>query len=176
MLHLLFAAGLVEVEPGMVFWTLVTFVILAWFLSKFAWKPVLHLVEEREKTVRDALEGAKKDCEESERILAEQKAILANARKEGAEAVRKALAEAELARQEMMQKSRKEAEEMLTRARQQIEEDKVKAQAELKGVVVDLAIDVAAKVLGDQLSDAGKQRALFERYVEDFPRREKRSA
>jgi F-type H+-transporting ATPase subunit b len=176
MLGLLFAADLVEVEPGMVFWTLVTFILLVFLLSKFAWKPILHLVEEREKTIRDALDGAKTDRAESERLLGEQKAILANARKEGAEAVRKAMADAEIARQEMVQKSRKEVEDMLLRARQQIEEDRVKAQAELKGVVVDLAIDVAAKVLGDQLSDAGRQRALFERYIEDFPQREKRSA
>jgi F-type H+-transporting ATPase subunit b len=173
---LIFAADLMDVQPGLALWTLITFVVLVLVLSKVAWKPVLHLVEEREKTIRDALDGAKKDREESERLLGEQKALLANARKEGAEAVRKAMADAEVARQEMVQKSRKEVEDMLLRARQQIEEDKVKAQAELKGVVVDLAIDVAAKVLGDQLSDAGKQRALFERYVEDFPRREKRSA
>jgi F-type H+-transporting ATPase subunit b len=172
----LFAAGLMDIETGLIAWTLVTFLILVVVLRKVAWGPILHLVEEREKTIHDALEGSKKDREEAERLLAEQKAILANARKEGAEAVRKAVADAEAARQEMVQKSRKEVEDMLLRARQQIEEDKVKTQAELKGVVVDLAIDVAAKVLGDQLSDAGRQRALFERYVDDFPQRAKRSA
>jgi F-type H+-transporting ATPase subunit b len=175
MMGTLFAAGLMDIETGLIAWTLITFLILVFVLRRVAWGPILHLVETREKTIHDALEGSKKDREEAERLLAEQKAILANARKEGAEAVRKAVADAEAARQEMVQKSRKEVEDMLLRARQQIEEDKVKAQAELKGVVVDLAIDVAAKVLRDQLSDAGKQRALFEKYVSDFPQREKRT-
>ncbi|MHB8418959.1 MAG: F0F1 ATP synthase subunit B [Myxococcales bacterium] len=173
---LIFAAGLMDVEPGLALWTLITFVVLVFVLSKVAWKPILHLVEERERTLAGALDGAKKDRNEAERLLAEQKALLADARKEAAEAVRKALAEAELARQDMVQRSRKEAEELLVRARQQIEEDKAKAQAELKGLVVDLAIDVAAKALGDHLADGGRQRALFEQYVQDLPRREKRSA
>ncbi|HUB08988.1 MAG TPA: F0F1 ATP synthase subunit B [Myxococcales bacterium] len=173
---LIFAAGLMDVEPGLAAWTVVTFVVLLVVLRLVAWKPILHIVEEREKTIAGALDGAKKDRVEAERLLAEQKALLSDSRKEAAEAVRKALADAEVARQEMVQKSRKEAEELLVRARQQIEEDKAKAQAELKGLVVDLAIDVAAKALGDHLADPSRQRALFEQYVEEFPRREKRSA
>lgn len=176
MLSPLFAAGLMDINTGLIFWTLITFLLLVVVLGKFAWAPILHLVEEREKTIGGALEGAKKDREEAERLLAEQKALLANARKEGAEAVRKALADAELARQEMVQKSRKEVEDMLLRARQQIEEDKVKAQAELKGVVVDLAVDVATKILGDQLADSGRQHALLQKYVDELPRRDKPSA
>ncbi len=173
---LIFAAGLMDVEPGLAIWTVVTFVLLVVVLRLVAWKPILHAVEEREKKIAGDIDGAKQDRSEAERLLAEQKALLADARKEAAEAVRKALADAETARQEMVAKSRKEAEDLLVRARQQLAEDKAKAQAELKGLVVDLAIDVAAKALGDHLADTGRQRALFERYVEDFPRREKRSA
>lgn len=173
---LIFASSLMDVEPGLAIWTVVTFVALLVVLRLVAWKPVLHLVEEREKLIAGAIDGAKKDRGEAEKLLSEQKALLADARKEAAEAVRKALADAEAARAELVAKSRKEAEDLLLRARQQIEEDKTKAQAELRGLVVDLAIDVAAKVLGDHLADAGRQRALFEQYVEEIPRREKRSA
>ncbi len=170
MLSVIFAADLMAVQPGLVLWTVVTFVVLLVVLSKVAWKPILHLVEEREKTIHGAIEGARKDREAASALLEEQRALLATARKDSAEAVRKALADAEVARQDLVAKSRKEAEDLLARARQQIEEDKAKAQAELRGVVVDLAIEVAAKVLGDHLADATRQRALYEQYVNDLPR------
>ncbi len=167
---MIFAADIMAIQPGLVLWTVVTFVALVLLLSKVAWKPILRLVEERERTIHAALEGARQDRDEASRLLEEQRGLLAAARKESAEAVKKALADAEVARQELVQKSRKEAEELLARARAQIEEDKAQAQAQLKGVVVDLAIDVAAKMLGEHLKDPGPQRALFERYVQDLPR------
>ena len=172
---MIFAADLMAVQPGLVLWTIVTFVVLLVVLSKVAWKPILHMVEEREKAIHGAIEGARKDREAATALLEEQRTLLSAARRDSAEAVRKALAEAETARQELVAKSRKEAEDLLVRARQQIEEDKAKAQAELKGLVVDLAIDVAAKVLDDHLAAAGPQRALYEQYVKDLPRSERRA-
>ncbi|MHB1845712.1 MAG: F0F1 ATP synthase subunit B [Deltaproteobacteria bacterium] len=176
MLGLLFASDLVEVQPGMVFWTLVTFVCLAALLAKFAWKPVLRLVEEREKSIHGNIEGAKRDRDEAQKLLDEHRRLVGDARREAAEAMKKAMADAEAARLEMTQKTRKEAEDILANARRQIEEDKTKAQAELRGVVVDLAIDVATKILGEQLGDQARQRVLLERYVEEIPKREKLSA
>jgi F-type H+-transporting ATPase subunit b len=84
--------------------------------------------------------------------------------------VRAALADAEIVRQEAAAKSRKEAEAFLAGARQAINEEKAKAQAELKGLVVDLAIDVATKFLGETLEDPARQRASMEKTLAELPR------
>ncbi len=169
-------ANLMAVEPGLVFWTIVTFVVLVLLLAKVAWRPILRLVEEREKTIHGSLEAAKRDRSEAQGLLDEHRRLVGEARKEAAEAMKKALADAETARLELVARSRKEAEELLLHARRQLDEDKAKAQAELKGVVVELAIEVATKILGDQLQDQGRQRELLERYVVELPQRQKVSA
>src|ERR1700722_9835072 len=94
----LFAAGIMEVEPGLAFWTLVTFVLLFLLLRWKAWGPILHAVEEREKRMREAIEGAKRDREEAQRLLEEHRKLMAEARKEGQETVRKELETVEAVR------------------------------------------------------------------------------
>ena len=163
-----FCASFLDVEPGLVFWTLITFGRLAFLLRWKAWGPILHAVEAREKGIRDAVEGAKVDRAEAQKLLEEHRRLVAEARREGAEAVRRALADAETARQEMLHKSRKEAEEIVAQARRQIEDEVKRAKAELKGLVVDLAMDAAEKVVGEMLNDPQRQRTLVEQYVKHF--------
>jgi F-type H+-transporting ATPase subunit b len=166
----LFALDLMELRPGLIFWQLVTFGVLFLLLRWKAWGPILALVAQREKTIQDALDSAKRDREQAEKLLAEQQALALSSRKEAAEAVRAALADAEIVRQESAAKSRKEAEAFLASARQAIAEEKAKAQAELKGLVVDLAIDVATKFLGETLEDPARQRASMEKTLAELPR------
>src|ERR1700722_16609397 len=142
-----FCASFLDVEPGLIFWTLVTFSSLAVLLRWKAWGPILHAIEEREKRIQEAVEGAKKDREESQRLLEEHRKLITDARREGAESVRKALADAEVARQDMLQKSRKEAEEVVAQAKRQIDEQVKRARTELSEAVVDLAMDAAEKVV-----------------------------
>ena len=166
-----FCASFLDVEPGLVFWTLVTFVCLALLLRWKAWGPILHAIEEREKRIHESVEGAKKDREESQRLLDEHRKLVSEARREGAESVRKALAEAEVGRQEMLQKSRKEAEEIVAQTKRQIDEQVKRARDELAHTVVDLALDAAEKVIGEALSDPQRQRKLVEQYVQEFAQR-----
>jgi F-type H+-transporting ATPase subunit b len=166
----LFAVDLMGVRPGLIFWQLITFGVLFFLLRWKAWGPILDMVSRREKTIQDALDSSKRDQERAEKLLAEHQALVASSRKEAAEAVRKALADAEAVRQEGAAKSRKEAEAFLTGARQVINEEKAKAQAELKGLVVDLAMDVATKFLGETLADPTRQRASMEKTLADLPR------
>jgi len=167
----LFCASFLDVEPGLVFWTLVTFICLAVLLRWKAWGPILHAIEDREKRIQEAVEGAKKDREESQRLLDEHRKLVGDARREGAESVRKALADAEVGRQEMLQKSRKEAEEIVAQAKRQIDEQVKRARDELSHAVVDLALDAAEKVIGEALSDPQRQRKLVEQYVQEFAQR-----
>ena len=79
------AGGLTDINPGLTLWTGITFLVLLVVLGKFAWGPIVKMLAERERTIRDAIESAKKERAEAERMLAEQKESLARAQREAAE-------------------------------------------------------------------------------------------
>ncbi len=162
-------ASFMEIRPGLIFWTILTFIIVAIVLRVTAWKPILDLVSEREKQIEASIESAKRERAEAEKLLAEQKAMVAQARHEAAEMLRKNQADLERFREELMAKSRKEAEQLRAEAERAINEERKKAIAEVKALTVDLAIDIAAKLLGEQL-DGPKQRKLAEQFIEQLPK------
>jgi F-type H+-transporting ATPase subunit b len=162
------ASSLVEVRPGLIIWTLVTFLLVAAVLRWKAWGPILSLVEEREKQIASSIEAAKRERAEAEKLLAEQKTAIAEARREAQELLRRNQQEVEKFREELMAKSRKEAEEFKASAQREIQEQKAKAIAEVKAMTVDLAIEVASKLLGERLDDT-KHRAMAEQFVQGLP-------
>ena len=164
MYSLLLASSLTDVKPGLIFWTIVTFLLVALILRSRAWGPILSLVEEREKQITASVEAAKKERAEAEKLLAEQKTAINAARQEAAEMMRKSQAEMERFREQLMADARKKAEEELQGARKQIQEEKNKAVADLKNEAVTLAIQITEKLLGEKLDD-GKHRAIAEQFV-----------
>ena len=84
-----------DVKPGLIIWTWITFIIVAIILRKFAWGPLLSAVESREKNITNAIESAKRERAEAEKLLSEQKSAVAQARQEAADAVRKTQADME---------------------------------------------------------------------------------
>lgn len=164
----LLAASFTDVRPGLIFWTLVTFLILFFILKAKAWGPILSVVAERERSITQAIESAKRERAEAEKLLAEQKTAIADARREAAEMMRKNQSDMERFRDELMAKSRKEAEELVATGRRQIADEKMKAIAEVKGMAVDLALEVAQKLLNERLDDA-RHRSLAEQFVQQMP-------
>ena len=164
---LVLAAGFTDVKPGLIFWTLITFLIVAFVLRRAAWGPILKAVNEREKAIAGSIEAAKRERAEAEKLLGEQKTAIAGARAEAAEMMRKNQADMEKFREDLMGKSRKEADELKADARRSIEEEKNKAVAELKAQAVSLAIQVAEKLIEEKLDDA-KHKALAEKFVADL--------
>jgi F-type H+-transporting ATPase subunit b len=162
------AASLLEVRPGLIFWTLVTFVLTLVVLRWKAWGPILSLVEEREKQIASAIESAKANALKTEQLLTEQKAAVAQARQEAADMMRKNQQDVEKYREELMAKSRKEAEEFKAQARREIEDQKAKAIAEVRSMAVDLAMEVAGKLISERMDDS-KHRALAEQFVKGLP-------
>jgi F-type H+-transporting ATPase subunit b len=162
------AAGIMDLRPGLTIWTAITFLLLVVLLSKFAWGPIVRMLDERERTIREAIEQAKKERAEAERALAEQKATLAAAQREAAELAQKSKQEVEVLRADLTAKARKEADDLVAQARKQIQEEKSKALAELKGQVADLAIDAARRLIQSSL-DEKSQRALVEEYIAKLP-------
>ena len=161
------AASLTEIRPALIFWTLLTFAIVAIVLRWKAWGPILALVDEREKQIQNAIDAAKRERAEAERLLAEQKNAIAEARRESAEMMRKAQTDMEKYREELKTTAAKEAAELKVQAGREIQDQKVKAIAEVKSMAATLAIEVAEKLLNERLDDT-KHRALAEQYIDQL--------
>ncbi|HEY6098714.1 MAG TPA: F0F1 ATP synthase subunit B [Anaeromyxobacter sp.] len=163
------AAGTItDLNPGLTLWTAITFLFLLVVLSRFAWGPIVKMLNDRERTIRDAIESAKKERAEAERLLAEQKGALVRAQREAAELARRNQQEVESLRQELTARARKEADDLIASARLQISEEVSKAKAELKAQVADLAIDAASRLVKANLDDK-TQRKLVEEYIAQLP-------
>jgi F-type H+-transporting ATPase subunit b len=162
------AGGIADINPGLTLWTGLTFILLLGVLWRFAWGPIVRMLDEREGTIRDAIDSARKERAEAERLLAEQKAALASAQREAAELAARNQKDVEALRQELTARARKEADELVATARRQIGEEKAKAMAELRGMVADLAIEAAARLVRSSL-DEKTQRQLVEEYLKQLP-------
>ena len=160
--------GLLTPTGGLMFWTLVIFLILSFVLSKFAFKPITEAVEAREKALEDAIAGAKADREAAAKLLAEHKAQLDAARGEAQKMIAEGRTVGEKIRAEMVEETRAQQQEMLERARREIESEKVRAIADLRREAVDLAIAGAGKVIEKNLDDASN-RQIVESFLSSIP-------
>jgi F-type H+-transporting ATPase subunit b len=162
------AGSLTTINPGLTLWAAITFLVLLVVLSKFAWGPIVKMLDERTRTIHEAIDAAKKERAEAERMLAEQKESLARATREAAELAKRNQQEVETLRQELTARARKEADELVASARKQIIEEKSKAVSELRTMTADLAIDAASRLVKASL-DEKSQRALVEDYLKQLP-------
>lgn len=160
--------SLVSVNPGLAIWTLVTFLIVASVLRWKVWGPLMKIIEGREQTIQDAVDAARKEREEAQKILADQQAAAEQARKETAELIRQNRVEVDKAKEELFAKARAEADALLAQARRTIEDEKRKAMAEVREVAVSLAINAAGNLLEKNLDDT-TQRRLAEDYLGKLP-------
>jgi F-type H+-transporting ATPase subunit b len=166
---LLAASNLVDVRPGLIFWTLVTFILVAVLLRRVAWGPILKVVDEREKTIAASIESAKRERAEAERLLAEQKEAIQKARAEAAEMMRRNAEDVEKLRNELVSKARAEAEAQKTDALREIQNEKAKAVNDVKNIAAELAIQIAERLLNERL-DATKQKELASQYLAEISR------
>jgi len=162
------AAGIMDLNPGLTLWTAITFLLLILVLSKYAFGPIVRMLDERERTIREAIDQAKKEREEAERLLAQQKESLVKAQREAAELAKRSQQEMEAFRQQLTAQARKEADELVVAARKSIEEERGKAVAQLRAEVADLAIAAAGRIVKSGL-DEKAQRQLVDEYIRDLP-------
>tara|TARA_B100000683_G_scaffold190386_1_gene183490 strand:+ start:248 stop:748 length:501 start_codon:yes stop_codon:yes gene_type:complete len=145
---------------GLFVWQTLLFVILVFFLRKYAWKPILNAVEEREEGIKNALDSAEKAKEEMENLNVDNERILAEARLERDNLLKEAREMKNNIINEAKDQANTEADKILTSAKEQINNEKMKAITELKNSVADLSIDMATMVLKSELKDANKQKEL----------------
>lgn len=157
-------AGFIDVNPGLTFWTIITFIIVFLVLRWKAWGPILTMVAQREKAIQDAIDAAKRERQEAEKMLAEQRQAIADARREAAELVKRNQAEVEKTREDLLAKSRKESEEVIAQARRQIHDEKTKALTEVRSYAVDLALQAAQRLVESSLDEA-RQRQLVNEFI-----------
>ncbi|MBR2194159.1 MAG: F0F1 ATP synthase subunit B [Salinivirgaceae bacterium] len=153
---------LVTPQIGLLFWTVLIFLVLVFLLAKFAWKPILKMVEERTKNIEDALNSAENAKKEMAGLKAENEQIMKEARAERDKIVREAREMKDKIIEESKETAKAEADKILAQARKLIDDEKRAAMNELKDQVASLSIEIAEKILTKELSDKKKQAELID--------------
>ena len=160
--------NLLSPNVGLMFWTLIIFVLLLVVLAKFAFPPMLAAVEARERALLEAIEGAKADRAEAAELLAKHRAEMDNARIEAQRLIADGRAAGDRLRGEMLEQTRVQQQELLDRARREIEVERDRAVAELRREAVELAIAGASKVIDHNMDDAAN-RKLIDSFLASLP-------
>ncbi len=160
--------GLLDIDPGLMIWTVITFFLLLVLLGKFAWKPIIKTLQEREERIKDSLEEADRARREADALIAKNNEILARAEREAQDVVRKAKEEAEKLKVSYQIQARAETDKMLENARKEIQSEKNAAVVQLKKEMADIVVTAAGKVIGSAL-DADKHRKVIDDYIKDIP-------
>lgn len=151
---------IVQPAIGLVFWTLISFIILLVILGKFAWKPILGAVTERERSIEEALSKAEAAKEEMSRLIGENEELLKQARIERDEILREAKKVKDQIVSEAKDAATADANRIMERTRLEIENQKAIAMADVKNQVATLSIEIAEKLLRKQFEDQHKQDQL----------------
>ena len=159
-----FANSLINADPGLFIWTAVVFLAFIFVLSRYAWKPLLASLQQRELTIRESLEAAEKAMVRAEQIGKANEEALREAEQTAQRMRREALEDVERIRAERMEKAKKEADDLIEKARQTIEQEKKRAMVELRNEVAELAIQSASLILDNEL-DADKNKKLVDLYI-----------
>jgi len=158
---------LVKPELGLIFWMSVSFLTVVFLMRKFAWGPILTSLKERETSIEDAINSAKKAKEEVQNLKAENERILQEARNERDIILREARETKDAIVNEARGKAQVEADRMINIAREAIQNEKMAAITELKNQVATLSIEIAEKVIRQQLSNDDKQKALVQELLKE---------
>jgi F-type H+-transporting ATPase subunit b len=158
---------LVKPSIGLIFWMIVSFGIILFLLKKFAWKPILGMIKEREESIENALASAEKAKEEMKALQSSNEKILAEARAERDQLLKDAREIREKMIAEAKTTATKEGERLLAIARENIQNEKMAAITDLKGQVANLSIEIAEKILKSELSSDEKQKTLVNTLLKD---------
>jgi F-type H+-transporting ATPase subunit b len=161
--------NIMSVDRTLFFATLVAFGVFAWILAKFAWGPLLKIVDEREKTIRDQVDSAEKAAADAKATLAQHQELLRGAGRERDEILARATKDADALRAELHAKARADAEQVVARAREQMLREKDQAIAELRAQVADIAVEAASRIVKSSLTEKA-QRKLVDDYIKELPR------
>jgi F-type H+-transporting ATPase subunit b len=150
-----------DINPGLIVWTIITFVAALVILRAYAWKPLLASLTAREENIRTQIAQAEHARREAERLLEENKAQLARADEQSQRMLRESREMGERLKADILDKAQQSSRQMVNQAKEEIRREKDSALQELRSEVADLAIGAAGKLLDANL-DAPKHRALVD--------------
>ncbi|HEY8400782.1 MAG TPA: F0F1 ATP synthase subunit B [Cytophagaceae bacterium] len=159
--------SLVTPELGLIFWQTVTFLIILFLLSKFAWKPIMNGLKEREESIEEALSAANKARQEMQNLKAANEALLQEARQERDKILKEAQTAAANIVAEAKDKAVAEGNRLIESARQAINNEKAAALADVKNQAATLSLQIAEKLLKRELANETAQRELVSEYIKE---------
>ena len=164
---ILLANSLTSPAIGTIFWTVLIFSIFFLVLTKFAWKPILSAVKQRDEMIRGSLSSAEKARKEMLKLQSDNEAILRKAREEREGIIKEARDVRDKLISEAKGKASEEAEKLIEKARAGIEREKAIALADIREQVANLSIEIASKLIGEKLKKTGEQGKLIKNYLKE---------
>lgn len=160
---------MLDLDPGMIFWTWVTFFVVFLLLYKLALKPMLTAISNRENGIKENIDNAKQQREEAESLLQEHRELMEKADSEGQKIIRENQQLAEKTKQEIIEDARSESGKIITQAKEEIEWQKNSALASLRAEVADLAINAAEQIIIQNL-DKESHKKVVDEYLKSMPK------
>ena len=157
-----------DINPGLMVWTVITFVVLVMVLSKYAWKPLLKSLQDREVGIRQALDQAERARMEAADLLKQNERNSAKAEDEYQKIIREGKAFAEKLKEEVVAKAHQQAQREIQQAKEEIQRDVDAAKQQLRNEVADLAVLAAGKIL-DETLDAQKHKKIVDNFLNQLP-------
>lgn len=159
---------LISPDSGLIIWQLLIFLAVLFILGKFAWKPILNALNERESSIEEALLSAEKAKEEMKQLQASNEQLLAEARKEREKMIKSATDAANKIRETAREEGERERKRMVDDAGKEIESQKKAALADVKQQVAALSIQIAEKILRENLQGETAQKSYINKLVDDL--------
>ena len=151
---------LVQPDPGLFIWTILTFLVLLGLLAKFAWRPLLEALDSRQQGIRKALDDAQAAKQELERLEQESAQIIRKARADAEALITQSRADADRLREEIRQKAKAEAEGIIRNAERQIQLETGRALQQIRAEAVDLSVMIASKIIQRNISKEDNERLI----------------
>jgi F-type H+-transporting ATPase subunit b len=160
---------MLEINPGLIIWTIVTFICLATVLAKFAWKPMLKALSDREEKIYGALEEADRARAEAAELIKQNEKNLARAEEEYQKMIRESKTLAEKLKEDIVSKAKQQAQQELKQAAEEIQRNVDAAKQQLRAEVANLAIKATEKILEETL-DEKRQKKLIDSVINQLPK------
>ncbi|MFT6849332.1 MAG: F-type H+-transporting ATPase subunit b [Sphingobacteriales bacterium] len=160
--------GLVTPGLGLIVWTTLSFSIVLFLLGKFAWKPIMAALKEREESIEDALASAEKAKEELSRLNEENEKVLAEARLEREKMLKEARSMRDNLISEAKGQAQTEADKIVEKAGRDIEEKKSALMKEVKSMVAVTSVEIAEKILRKELGNQDAQKEMVDGLLKDI--------
>lgn len=151
---------LVQPDPGLFIWTILTFLVLFLLLRKFAWRPLLQALDTRQETIQKSLDDAEKAREELAEVQKASAKIVAKARADADAIIASSRTDAAKLQEELKQKARTEADGIIQSAEKQIQQQTDQSLAQIRGEAVELSLMIASKLIQRNLSEADNDRLI----------------